>query len=103
MVRRSTPPTPPTPSKSPSTGQVSTAARLRLGGAVAENLWLTVQAAAVYASVSTDTIYTACERNELRHVKVGGRKAIRVRAEWVDEWLERHARGGPRVEREPLV
>ena len=29
--------------------------------------WLTVQEAADYASLSADTIYTACERGELRH------------------------------------
>lgn len=54
-----------------------------------ERTWLTVQDAADYAAVSSDTIYTACERGELRHVKVGGRKAIRMRAEWIDEWLGR--------------
>jgi excisionase family DNA binding protein len=56
--------------------------------------WLTVHDAAAYAAVSLDTIYTACERGKLRHVKVGGRKAIRLRVEWIDEWLERHATGG---------
>lgn len=55
--------------------------------------WLTVQDAANYAAVSTDTIYTACERQELRHVKVGGRRAIRLRIEWIDRWLEQHSSG----------
>ena len=59
-----------------------------------EKTWFTVQEAAEYAAVSVDTIYTACEKGELRHVKVGGRKAIRLRAEWIDAWLEHHARGG---------
>jgi excisionase family DNA binding protein len=53
--------------------------------------WLTVQDAASYAAVSTDTIYTACERRELRHTKVSGRRAIRIKAGWIDEWLEQHA------------
>jgi len=60
---------------------------------VAEKTWLIVAQAAAYAMVSKDTIYTACEKGELRHVKVGGRKAIRIRPEWIDAWLERHMRG----------
>jgi excisionase family DNA binding protein len=54
--------------------------------------WLTVAEGAEYAGVSRDTIYTACERRELRHARVGGRRAIRVKPAWIDEWLERHAR-----------
>ena len=37
--------------------------------------------------------YTACERRELHHVRVGGRRAIRLKPEWIDAWLEQHARG----------
>jgi excisionase family DNA binding protein len=54
--------------------------------------WMTVTEGAEYAGVSRDTIYTACERRELRHARVGGRRAIRVKPEWIDEWLERHSR-----------
>ena len=64
-----------------------------------EKIWLPVQDAATYAAVSPGTIYTACERGDLRHVKVGGRKAIRMRSVWIDEWLERHATGGAKSER----
>jgi len=55
--------------------------------------WLNVVEAADYSSVSRDTIYTACERGELRHARIGGRRAIRIKPIWIDEWLERHARG----------
>ena len=55
--------------------------------------WLTVAEAAEYAGISRDTIYTACERRELRHARVGGRRAIRLKAEWIDVWLEQYARG----------
>jgi excisionase family DNA binding protein len=58
-----------------------------------ERPWLTVQEAASYAAVSTDTIYSACERGELRHTKINGRRAIRIRVEWVDNWLEQHCSG----------
>ncbi len=51
--------------------------------------WLTVKDAADHAGLSTDTVYRACERGDLRHARVGGRRTIRLRAEWVDEWLER--------------
>ena len=52
--------------------------------------WLTVAEAAQYTGLSRDTIYTACERREIRQVRVGGRRAIRLRPEWIDAWLERH-------------
>ena len=55
--------------------------------------WLTVAEGAEYSGVSRDTIYTACERREIRHVRVGGRRTIRLRPEWIDAWLEQHARG----------
>lgn len=55
--------------------------------------WLTVAESAEYAGVSRDTIYTACEQDELHHVRIGGRRSIRIKAPWIDAWLERHARG----------
>ena len=55
--------------------------------------WLTVAEAAEYSGVSRDTIYTACERRELRHARLHGRRAIRVKSAWLDEWLERYASG----------
>ncbi len=55
--------------------------------------WLTVIEAAEYSGLSRDTIYTACERRELRHARVGGRRTIRLKAEWIDAWLEQHTRG----------
>ena len=56
-------------------------------------IWLTVAEGAESSGVSRDTIYTACERGELRHARIGGRRAIRMKPAWIDEWLERHARG----------
>jgi excisionase family DNA binding protein len=54
--------------------------------------WLKVTEGAEYAGVSRDTIYTAVERGELRHIRIGGRRSIRLKPAWIDEWLERHAR-----------
>ncbi len=55
--------------------------------------WFTVSEGAEHAGVSRDTIYTACERAELRHVRIGGRRSIRLKTEWIDAWLERYVRG----------
>ena len=55
-------------------------------------IWLNVAEAAEYAGVSRDTIYTACERREIHHARIGGRRAIRLKREWIDAWLERHTR-----------
>jgi excisionase family DNA binding protein len=55
--------------------------------------WLRVAEAAEYSGVSRDTIYTACERAELRHTRLCGRRSIRIKPEWIDDWLEQHARG----------
>jgi excisionase family DNA binding protein len=61
-------------------------------GGFAMKIWLNVAEAAEYAGVSRDTIYTACERREIHHARIGGRRAIRLKPEWIDAWLERHAR-----------
>lgn len=62
--------------------------------------WLTAREAAAYAGgLGVSTIREACNRKELRHVRIGGGATgpIRTRKEWVDDWLERWARGGPLV------
>ena len=59
--------------------------------------WLTAAEAATYAGgIGVSTIRAACNRNRLRHVRIGGRTRgpIRTRREWITDWLERWARGG---------
>lgn len=56
------------------------------------NLWMTVADAAEQAKVSAWTIYRACELGELRHVRLGGRRAIRLTREALDDWLLQHER-----------
>ncbi len=63
-------------------------------------IWMNVSESAEYAGVSRDTIYTAVERGELRHVRIGGRRSIRLKREWIDEWFERHTRASASVQRE---
>jgi hypothetical protein len=59
--------------------------------------WLTAIEAAVYGgNIGVSTIREACNRNELKHVRIGGnpRGPIRTRKEWIDDWLQRWTRGG---------
>ena len=55
--------------------------------------WWGVREAAGHARVSIWTIYEAAADNELRHVRVGGKRTIRTRREWVDGWLRKFERG----------
>ena len=62
--------------------------------------WITAAEAAAYAgNIGVSTIREACNRNELRHVRIGGKQRgpIRTRKEWVTEWLLRWTRGGDGV------
>jgi excisionase family DNA binding protein len=59
--------------------------------------WLTRRDAAAYARLSEATIGREARRGRLRCAKVGGRRALRFRREWIDEWLARdsYASGSP--------
>ena len=52
--------------------------------------WLTVGEGAEYANVSRDTIYTACERGELRSARISGRhSSLRTKGGRSEEKRER--------------
>lgn len=51
--------------------------------------WLTLQQGAERLQVHEATLRRAMKRGQLRHARVGGRKAVRLRASWCDDWLER--------------
>jgi excisionase family DNA binding protein len=50
--------------------------------------WWTVREAANHARCSTRTIYGEVRRGKLRAAKIGGRRQLRFRPSWVDEWIE---------------
>ena len=50
--------------------------------------WLTLQQGAERVQVHEATLRREIARGRLRHARVGGRKSIRVRASWLDAWLE---------------
>ena len=54
-------------------------------------VWLTVKEAAGHIGVSIDIIYDACANRGLKHVKLG-HSTIRIRKDWLEEWMEEQAR-----------
>jgi excisionase family DNA binding protein len=54
--------------------------------------WLRIPDAAKRAQCGEATIRREVRAGRLRAVKVGGRRSLRFRAEWVDEWLQGGAR-----------
>ena len=53
--------------------------------------WLTTTGAAKRALCGQKLIYTEVKSGRLRAAVVGGRRSLRFKAEWIDEWLERTA------------
>jgi excisionase family DNA binding protein len=49
--------------------------------------WLTVSEAAGRARCGPKLIYREVQAGRLQAAKVGGRRELRIRAEWVDAWL----------------
>ena len=50
--------------------------------------WRTAEEGAARAQVLIKQIYRAIDLGKLRAARVGGKRAIRLRDEWVDAWLE---------------
>lgn len=53
--------------------------------------WLTVSEAAARARCGARTIYKEVNSGRLRAARLGGRRELRLKAAWVDEFLERTA------------
>ena len=50
--------------------------------------WLNLDQAAAVADLRPSTVRRACREGKLRHARVSGRRVIRVRRSWLDQWLE---------------
>lgn len=59
-----------------------------------EGGWIDPDKAAAHCGVSTRTIYYACGAGLLRHTRINGKRDIRTRIEWIEEWMNRFVRGG---------
>ena len=56
--------------------------------------WLTIREAADYLAVGVDFIYDACAMGGLKHARLGHR-TIRLRRQWIDDWVEARATETP--------
>lgn len=54
--------------------------------------WLTVREAAARARCGVKLLYREVIADRLRAVRVGGRRSMRFRGEWIDEWLQEASR-----------
>lgn len=54
-----------------------------------ETTWLTVKGAADRALCGTQLIYREVKAGRLRAARIGGRRELRLKPAWVDEWLEK--------------
>ena len=52
--------------------------------------WLTVREAAARARCGIKLIYREVKAERLQAAKVGGRRELRFRGEWIDDWLMTH-------------
>jgi excisionase family DNA binding protein len=49
--------------------------------------WITVHEAAKRARCGSKLVYREVRAGRLRAVRVGGRRELRLRSEWIDAWL----------------
>lgn len=57
-------------------------------GETATSPWLNVDGAARRALCGPKLIYREVAAKRLRAARVGGRRELRFRPEWIDQWLE---------------
>jgi excisionase family DNA binding protein len=64
---------------------------IRPGTTAPPPVWLTISEAAQRARCSPKLLYSEIRRGRLRAAVIGGRRSLRLRPEWVDQWLEASA------------
>ena len=50
--------------------------------------WLTIREAAPYAKCGVKVLYRAVRTGRLRAARLGGRRELRLRREWIDRWID---------------
>jgi excisionase family DNA binding protein len=55
------------------------------------SIWLTAEQAARYLQCGVKVVYRAAAKNQLRVARIGGRRDIRTKREWLDEYVLRCA------------
>jgi excisionase family DNA binding protein len=60
--------------------------------AVLSGSWLTPDEAANHIGVYVETIYDACKTQGLKHVRLGGRRSIRIHESWLEGWMTEFTR-----------
>jgi len=54
--------------------------------------WLKLAESSAYAKRGPKSLRHAVQNGELRAARIGGRRELLFRREWLDEWLEAQAR-----------
>ncbi len=54
-------------------------------------VWLTPEQAAARAQVGKRVVYNEVKAGRLRAARIGGRRELRIKPDWIDAWLEQSA------------
>lgn len=74
---------------------VATATRLLAEPEQQATPWITVHEASKRARCGIKLIYREVRAGRLKAVRVGGRRELRLRADWIDAWLNRDSLAEP--------